>query len=142
MPDDPGLAALFTLYLDGEAVARFQDIEGMGARIDAIPYREGGAGSGSVRHLPGKAKVSPVTLRHGATVDSRLWDWCNATVTGNISRRTVLVTLSAQDGGSEAARWTLFEAWPSSFRADPLDKQRDEIAFGSLTLVYDRLERD
>ncbi|MCR9274335.1 MULTISPECIES: phage tail protein [Mameliella] len=140
MPDNPGLGALFTLYLDGEAVARFQDIEGMGARIDAIPYREGGAGS--VRHLPGKAKVSPVTLRHGVTVDSRLWDWCTATVTGNISRRTVLVTLSAQDGGSEATRWTFFEAWPSSFRADPLDKQRDEIAFDSLTLVYDRLERD
>ena len=54
MNGDPGLAYAFALHLDGEAVARFQSIEGLSAHIDPIAYREGGIGS--VRHLPGAAR--------------------------------------------------------------------------------------
>ncbi|MBV6638095.1 MAG: phage tail protein, partial [Mameliella sp.] len=134
MNDDPGLAYAFALHLAGEAVARFQSIEGLSAHPDPIAYREGGRGH--VRHLPGAAKVSPVTLRYGMTSHSGLWDWCNASLAGPISRRTASVTLYANDGQTEAARWTLFEAWPSGFRAAPLDAQVDKIAFEALTLVY------
>lgn len=140
MPGAPDLAAPFTMHLDGEVVARFQSIEGLGAHIDTIPYRQGGAAR--VRHLPDKVKVSPVTLRHGVTSESGLWDWCNATATGGIICRTVLVTLTSNDGRSETARWTFFGAWPSSFRAVPLEAHRDDIAFEALTLVYDRMQRD
>lgn len=139
MNDNPGLAYAFALHLDGEAVARFQSIEGLSAHPDPIAYRE--VGRGPVRHLPGAAKVSPVTLRYGVTSHSGLWDWCNASLAGTISRRTASVTLYANDGQTEAARWTLFKAWPSGFRAAPLDALEDKIAFEALTLVYDRLER-
>ena len=141
MANDPYRAYNFNLEIEGVPSAGFTQVDGLGAELDTIAYREAGAGA-AVRHLPGQLRYTPMTLSYGVTLDSTLWDWFQETASGNVQRRNVSVIQLDNDGQSEGFRWNLMRAWPSTFRAAPMDGRTSEIAIDRLTLVYDRMERD
>lgn len=141
MATDPYRAYNFNLLIEGFPSAGFTEVSGLGAEIETIAYREAGAGT-TVRHLPGQLRLSPMELRFGVTHERGLWDWFQETAAGNVVRRNVSVIQLGNDRQSEAFRWNLHQAWPSSFSAAPMTGLTSEIAIEKLTLVYDRLERD
>ena len=141
MNPDPYRAYNFNLLIEGLTVGGFLEVSGPAADVDVIAYREGGAGS-RIRHLPGQVSYTPLVLRYGVTRERTLWDWFESTEAGVVERRNVSLVQYDNDGSSEAFRWNLYAAWPSRFVVAPLDGALNEIAIESVTLVYDRLERD
>ena len=138
--NDPYRAYNFRLEVSGLEVGAFTEVTGLGVKVEPIQFREGGDPQ-SVRHIPGPVEYGPITLRYGLTDSRDLWDWLMQTVEGRIERRNASIIL-LNTVGEQAMRWNLFDAWPSGWEGVPLDALSREIAIESLTLVFDRIERD
>lgn len=141
MADEPYRAFNFTLLIEGVESGHFVECSGLGAEVDVIAYREGGANQ-QIRHLPGQVRFQPLELHYGLSRSRELWDWFTRTLSGEAERRNVSVVMFENDGHTEAFRWNLFNAWVSRWKAARLDASVGEVAIDSMTIVYDRLERD
>ena len=140
MPADPYRAFNFKLQIGGVNEGHFTECSGLGARVEALRYREGG-NQQVVRRLPGRVEYGDVTLRYGLTRSSELWSWFMSAVKGQVQRKNVSILLLDLDGTTEVLRWDLVNAWLSQWQAAPLDAMGREAAIESLTLVYESLDR-
>lgn len=136
---DPYRAYNFKLIIQGVTQGHFVECTGMGVRIAAMRYQEGGANV--VHRIPGPIDYGDVTLRYGLTASRELWDWFLAGLNGNVDRRNVSVLMLATDGTTEVMRWDLVNAWPAAWRGAPLDALAREVAIESVTLVFESLAR-
>ena len=141
MAEDPYRAFNFALLIEGVNAGGFVECNGLGADVDVIAYREAGANQG-IRHLPGQVRFRPLTLRYGLTRSREIWNWFQGAVTGEPERRNISVVMFESDGATEAFRWNLYDAWVSAWRGAKLDAATNEAAIDSVTIVYDRVERD
>ena len=91
--------------------------------------------------IPGPVDYGDVTLRYGLTESRELWDWFLAGMNGQVDRRDISVLMTATDGSTEVMRWNLLRAWPTEWRAAPLDAMAREVAVESVTLVYESIGR-
>lgn len=139
-PSDPYGAYNFKLVIQGVTEGHFTQCTGLGVRVQAIRYREGGAGQ-VVRRLPGRVEYSDVTLRYGLTSSQELWLWLQSAAKGTVQRRNVSIVILGPDGATEGVRFNLLNAWPSTWSGTPLDALSNEVAIEELTLVYETLER-
>jgi phage tail-like protein len=131
----------FKLLFQPDVVdAHFTEVSGLGARVPAIKYREGGMMG--VRSLPGHVEYADVTLRYGVTTSRELWKWFETVISGRVQRRNVSIVMLDTDGSRELRRWNLVDAWPSEWRGSVLNAMSQEVAIESLTLVYDSLQLD
>ena len=137
---DPFGAYNFIVEIDGVNLARFSEVSGLGAEIDVVEYRAGDAKAGS-RKLPGLTRYSNVCLKRGVVTSDELWTWFNATSQGDISPRTVAITLLNEER-TPALRWIISNAWPCKFEVGKLDARSSDIAVETLELVYDGLSRE
>ena len=136
---DPYRAYNFKLIIQGVTIGHFTECTGLGVRVQAIRYQEGG---GHVVHrIPGQLDFSDVTLRYGLSANLDLWTWFMAAVNGKVERRNVSVLMLDTDDVTEVLRWDLINAWPSEWRGAPLDALGRDVAIESLTLVYESLAR-
>lgn len=138
--NDPYRAYNFKLIIQGVTEGHFTECIGLGVKVEAIKYREGGNNQ-VVRRIPGRVEYDDVTLRYGLTDSRDLWDWLMTAVNGEVERKNVSVAMLGPEGSEEVLRWDLINAWPSEWRGAPLDALSHEMAIESLVLVFDRLER-
>lgn len=131
----------FALEMGDVEAGRFIECSGIGADVDVIAYREGGANA-NARHLAGQTRFHPVTLRFGLTSSPVLWEWFQQSMDGVPERRNVSVILFDHEAAEEAFRWNLVDAWISGWKAARLDAAASDVAVETLTLVYDALDRD
>ncbi len=136
---DPLRAYNFTVLIEGVTAGRFVECSGLDVKVHAIRYQEGGAPT--VRQIPGPIDYGNVTLRYGMTTSTALWDWFVKVLRGEVERRNVSILMLGTDDMTEAFRWDLLAAWPSEWRAAPLDALSEEVAIESLTLVFESVER-
>ena len=137
---DPYGAYNFKLVIQGVVEGHFTRCTGLGVKVEAIKYREGGTAQ-VVHRLPGRVEYADVTLFYGLTASKELWLWLESAMKGTVQRRNVSVVVLANDGTTEAVRFNLLNAWPSSWSGAPLDALSNEAAIEQLTLVYETLER-
>lgn len=137
---DPYAAYNFKLVIQGVTEGHFTRCTGLGVKIEAIKYREGGTAQ-VVHRLPGRVEFADVTLFYGLTASRELWLWLESAMKGTVQRRNVSIVVLAQDGVTEAVRFNLINAWPSAWIGAPLDALANEAAIEELTLVYETLER-
>jgi phage tail-like protein len=137
---DPYRAYNFKLEIQGVTEGHFTECTGLGVKVDAIAYREGGVNQ-LVRRLPGRVEYADLTLRYGLTTSADLWQWFMSAVKGKVERRNVSVVMLDADGVTEALRWNLIQAWVREWRGALLDALGREAAIESVTLVYEALER-
>lgn len=136
---DPYRSYNFRIEVGNQVAAYFTECSGLGARIEAIPYRAGDSGR-RVHRLPGRLEYADVTLRYGLTASMHLWDWFVSLMNGRTDRRNVsIILLGNQD--NEVMRWNLYDAWPVEWRSAPLDALGKEVAVESMTLVFETLDR-
>ena len=62
-------------------------------------------------------------------------------VKGKVERKDVHIVMLDADGVGEKMRWSLGKAWPSAWRAAPLDALGRDVAIEELTLVYESIDR-
>jgi phage tail-like protein len=138
--EDPYRAYNFKLEIQGVTEGHFTECSGMGIKIHAIRYREGGTDQ-VIRCLPGPVEYGDITLRYGLTRSKEMWDWFMKGVKGKTERKNISIVLVDNDGVTEVMRWNLVDAWPAEWRGALLDALAQEAAIESLTLVFDTLER-
>jgi phage tail-like protein len=137
---EPYRAYNFKLVIQGVTEGHFTECSGLGVKVHAIKYREGGTNQ-VVHSLPGPVEYADVTLRYGLTSSSELWNWFLTAVKGTVERKNVSILMLSSDGVTEIMRWDLLNAWPAEWRGAALNALGHEAAIESLTLVFETIER-
>ena len=136
---DPVRNFRFRIEMDGITDAGFSEASGFDSTTDVIEYREG-KDPAHVRKLPGLTKFGDITLKWGLTDDTRLFDWRQDIVDGDIQRKTVYI-IAVDEQGNEKARWQCDNAWPS--KLDPVDfnAKGNDVAINTLTITCEEVKR-
>lgn len=139
---------MFTVEIDGLAIAWFESVSGLESEVGVVEQHEGGS-INVADQSPGKVKFSPVTLMVGATDNRELYDWyllvidaaANSGEPDDSYKKTVSIVQKDRNG-TEKKRWNLFEAWPSKFKAGEWDAKAEENVMQEVTLTIKRWELD
>ncbi len=137
---DPYRAYNFKLEIQGVTQGHFTECSGLGIKVHAIKYREGGNNQ-VVHSLNGPVEYADITLRYGLTSSAELWQWFMSAVKGKVERKNVSILLLDSDGVTEVMRWNLIGAWPAQWQGTPLDAMGREAAIETLTLMFETLDR-
>jgi phage tail-like protein len=139
--NDPLRNFRFKVEIDN-AEYGFSEVAIAETATDAIDYREG-ADPGHARKLSGLTKYGNITLKYGATTDSKkLFDWHKAIVDGQIAQNRKKVTIIVNDEtGSPKARFLVSEAWPVKYDPSDLNAKGNEVFIELLELANEGIER-
>lgn len=138
---DPTPAFNFLVEIDGIVTAGFSECSGLSSETDVIEYREGNERTLGVRKIPGLTRYGNVTLRRGITTNRDLWDWRQTVIDGQVSRRTVAITL-LDESAAPVMRWSLREAWIAKIEGPTLRARGNEVAIESIELAHEGLRLD
>jgi phage tail-like protein len=139
-PNDPFAAFNFQLEIDGITRAGFSECTGLNAEANMIEYREGNE-SLTTRKLHGLIKYGNVTLKWGVTQDPELFNWFKTVVDGDIDRKQTMSVVLLDEQRNEAVRWNIINAWPSKYVIPDMKSDGNEIAFESVELCHEGVER-
>lgn len=131
---DPGTSLRFYIELDGLQEAEFSECSGLQVEMEVMEYQEGGR-NGYVHKLPGRLKVSNVTLRRGIITSDKLWEWFKKAASGRIERKNFDVVL-CDEQGQERQRWSFQEAYPVKWVGPTLKASDNTIAVEALELAH------
>lgn len=133
--EDPLGAYNFKVEIEGLLVAGFTQASGLEVTTDVFKYAEGGHNAGEWV-FPGKSTFSDITLTHGMTLSTVLYDWYMDVLNGKITRKNATIFLL--DKQKETLRsWNLYHAFPSKWVGPSFDAAQGGIAFEALTLVHE-----
>jgi phage tail-like protein len=138
---DPYHGYNFSVELDGITRAGFRECSGLENSQNAGEYREGTDKNLSVRKLPGLVTHSDITLSRGITADSKLWEWRQKAMKGNVERHDISITLLDNNGNAKIT-WNLFSCWPRQWTGPSLNATADDVAVEQLVLACERIEVD
>ena len=138
---DPYSGFNFSVELDGITRAGFRECSGLENSQNAGEYREGTDKNLSVRKLPGLVTHSDITLSRGITSDSKLWEWREKAMKGNVERHDISITM-LDDVGNPKITWNLFDCWPRQWTGPSLNATADDLAVEQLVLACERVEVD
>ncbi len=139
--NDPLRNFRFRLEIDGLQIAGFSEVHIGASKTDVIEYREG-TDPPHTRKLPGRTHYGDVTLKAGVTRSLELFNWRKQVVTGETpaARKRVVILVQDEDG-SDLARWTVSEAWPSQYQPGDLNAKGNEVLIELLELANEGIER-
>jgi phage tail-like protein len=138
--NDPLAVFNFQLEIDGITRAGFSECTGLNAEANVIEYREGNE-SLTTRKLHGLIKYGNVTLKWGVTQDPELFNWFKTVVDGDIDRKQTMSVVLLDEQRNEAVRWNIINAWPSKYVIPDMKSDGNEIAFESVELCHEGVER-
>ena len=137
---DPYRAFNFKIEIGGVTEGHFTEVNGLGAKVTPISYREAG-NSQVVHYVPGRVDYSAITLRYGVTRSRELFEWFKTGVAGHVQRKNLSIVLFDADGTTEVMRWNLVNAWVTEWRGSLLDAHSQEVAIESVSLVCESMDR-
>lgn len=136
--ENPFPSSRFYIEIDGINKAVFTEAEGLQIEVDVFEYEEGG-NNGFVHRLPGRVRVSNLTLKRGLVQSNQLFKWQAEIAQGKVTRRNVSVVLY-DPAGTEVIRWNLIKAYPVRW-IGPAFRATDQVAsIETLELAHAGLE--
>ena len=128
--------------------AGFSEVSGFDATTDVIEYRAGNHTENSTIKFGGLTKYSNITLKWGMTSDNALYKWFTQAVGGSaaqegtdIQREDLTINLLGEDGTTVRASWQVRQAWPCKYVAPDFNANASEVAFESIELAHEGLQR-
>ncbi len=139
-PPKTFLSRKFNVQIQGIQQAIFSECSGLQVETEVFEYMEGGRND-YVHKLPGRTKVSNVTLKWGVTDGHDLWDWFKSVARGQgqIQRKNVSIVLQ-DPRGNEVTRWTFLEAYPVKWVGPAFKASETAVAVETLELAHRGLE--
>ncbi len=138
---DPWNNHYFSLELDGEEVAHFQECTGFKSTAEVFQIQEGGHND-SIITRSGPSKWANITLKSQLSASTRLMEWRDSYITdeGFSSRPTTqaAVVMRALDG-TELRRFTMVAVWPVSWTGPQLSSKGSALGVETLELAFDSL---
>ena len=143
---DPFATFKFHVEIGDIKEAAFSDCSGMEMATDVFEYQEGGLNEYSHK-LPGRVKLSNVTLKRGFATSNELYNWYlemeQDLLTGNsITRRQVTITLYSTATQEESMRWTLNDAFPVKWGGPAFKAGEAAVAIESLEFAHHGITLD
>jgi phage tail-like protein len=117
----------------------FSEVSGICSEVVYAEYRNGNDKDNHVRKIPTLTKTSDVTLRRGLIGDLSLFEWFKSTREGDVSPRTVTITL-LDEARNPVCSWVLYRALPKKWTSPPLSATGTDVAIEELVLVCERLD--
>lgn len=124
----------FHVDIPGGAQAAFAECSGLEVETEVFEYQEGGVND-FVHRLPGRTKVTDITLKRGMTNSRDLWDWYAKTVNGKVERKDISIILLGQDG-KQVMRWNIAKAYPIKWSGPTVKADDHSIAIEQLKLAH------
>jgi phage tail-like protein len=109
----------FRVEIGSITAAAFSSVDGLSMEVEMIEYQ--GGGDRWRRQIPGRPKVSPVTLKKGYVLSTELWSWMESTAKGDLDIRNCSIIIMGDAKGEDKARYELYECWPSKWSGLQLD---------------------
>jgi len=133
----------YGLRIDGIEIAYFTKVSGLNSESEVIEEKVSDVkGRDHARKIPGRRKVSDITLERGVTDEMSLWNWRKEIEDGKYPEalKNGSVVMFDQQG-VEVARWNFVNAWPSKLDGPQADSTSNAIAVEKLTIVPEELTR-
>ena len=137
----PTKAFRFKLEIEGLEAGSFSEISGMDATFDVIEHRSGDDTLITPHKDPGLIKYGNLTLKYVVTDSMVLYDWLDEIREGNVSKKTVTITI-LDDTGADDASWQLRDAWPVKYTAASLNSTSSELAFETIEMAHIGITRE
>ena len=123
----------------GQSDTSFQEVSGIGSEMELEEVVEGGE-NGFVHRLPKGVKHPKLVLKRGvAPASSPLVGWCRAVFEGNGSLAVVpmpIVVFLLDANRLPARGWFFGNAFPVSWKMDPFNSTRNEVAIEEIEMSY------
>lgn len=130
----------FEVQVDGETVAGFAEVSGITMQLETVQYQEGGVND-HVHTLPGTFAHANLVMQRGMTRDATFWEWIQDVMSGNVTRKNIVVTLQEGYRTSSAWGWEFEGAYPTMWRGPDLVSTDRGMAIESIELTYDRFSK-
>lgn len=129
----------FYVILDLVPTAVFTELSGLQVETEVMEYAEGGNNS-FVHRLPGRTKVSNITLKRGMTTSNELFKWYMEIAQGNKIKRRNLSIVMYDTALKEVMRWSFNNAYPVKWIGPQLSAASTNSAIETLELAHDGLQ--
>ncbi len=128
----------FHFYIADAEAAVFTEVSGLEVEITVDTYEEGGVND-HVHKLPGRAKVSDITLRNGITMSNDLWDWFTDVLSGDYSRKNVSIVIVNQRK-EPVQTWSFYKALPIKWTGPQLKADQSAALIQTLVFTHQGLD--
>ena len=117
----------------------FQEVSGIDAENQIIEYRKSESPLFSTEKMPGITKYGNITMKRGVFVnDNTFWNWHKEIATNTIQRRTVVIRLLDESGGT-TMQWQLNNAYPTKISTTELNSDGNEVDVDTLEIAHEQL---
>jgi len=139
----PAFCFCVTFIQLGDVVETFfKSVSGLRSETEVIPVRVGGAND-TTFNLFGGTKWSPLVLKQGFMVGSKLLEWREKWVIGgkpeNMVRSGGTIVL-LDTAYQPKATWQFFNGWPSKWEMGEFDASKSELAIETLEISHDGIK--
>jgi phage tail-like protein len=146
--DYPSPAFYFKVVFSGndnKTDSSFQDISGIGAKIETEAYSELGENN-FVFQLPKPPTYTNLVLKRGITdLSSPLATWCRSIFESDlgapIEPKEMMVYLM-NENGEPMRSWTFVNAFPVSWEVENFNSIKNEIAIEKIEFRYSKFNRE
>ena len=137
---DPFATCKFHVEIGEIKEAAFNECSGLEMATDVFEYQEGGLNEYSHK-LPGRTKLSNVTLKRGFAKSNELYKWYLEMEQGllqgkSITRQQVTITLYSTSVQKELMRWTLSDAFPVKWVGPAFKAAEAVVAIETLEFAH------
>ncbi len=143
MPNDKiGIGPRFAIEIKGIQAATFSECSGIVATMRTDKLEEGGV-NGTTLKFPGRTDFGNVTLKHGVTHSTDLFDWFEKIVEGEKDRRDIAVQVFDPGDSSESPllTWWLINAFPVKWTAPSLQTSSNAIALEAVEFALEGVKK-
>jgi phage tail-like protein len=114
MPEEAEIYGNCRFYVEfgGKVQGVFTEVSGLQVEVEVFEYEEGGTNDVSHR-LPGRAKVSNLTLKRGMIRSNDFCNWCLDVAKGTIKRQNITVSMfETNREKAPIVTWVFENAYP------------------------------
>jgi len=135
-PIDDGIPSCrFYVAFNGVTQAVFTELSGLAMELVVEDVEEGG-NNHFVHRLPGRCKVSNITLKRGMTKSNEFMAWIVDMAKGTVKRRNVTVSLFSADG-KPAVQWSFANAYPVKWSGPQFKADDTAVAIETVEFAHD-----
>lgn len=128
---------VFRFYLEVADVveAVFTEVSGLQVEMETQDIEEGGI-NGFTRRVPGRVKVSNLTLKRGMTRSNDFIKWFMSTAPGTVDRRNISLVLYDVKG-DKVATWHFQNAYPVKWVGPQFTSDGNAAAIETVELAHE-----
>ena len=133
--DKLGQNSRFCIEVNSAILATFSECSGLSATVRSDKWEEGGANQTTLK-FPGRTDFGNLTLKHGLSLSTDLFDWFLDVLKGKKCRREIAVMLVGQDE-KQLQSWHFRRAFPVKWTGPTLQAATNVVAIEAIEFAHD-----